>query len=263
MKFILGKKLEMTQLFQDDGTVVPVTKIQAGPCVVTQVKNAGKDGYAAVQFGYGAKRAKNINKSLRGHADGLGNFQYLREMRVKDENKEKVELKRGQIIDVSSFILGDVVDAIGASKGLGFQGVVKRHHFHGSPGSHGHKDQLRHSGSVGAKGPAHVFKGTRMGGHMGDERVTMKNLSIAKVDADNNILYVRGAVPGARNGLVIIKGEGEMTIAESKKSEVRSEEKETEKITNDELRIKNKGEEQAAEENIEEKEQKKEEVAAI
>jgi len=200
----------MTQLFKDDGTVVPVTKVQAGPCMVVQVKKADKDGYLAVQFGYGQRKEKNITKPLRGHMRGLSNFRYLREMRLKEAAKEKTEFERGQVVDVSSFVAGDIVDAIGVSKGRGFQGVVKRHHFHGAPASHGHKDQLRHSGSVGPKGPAHVFKGTCMGGQMGDERVTVKNLEVAKVDAANNILYIRGAVPGARNGLIIIKGEGEI-----------------------------------------------------
>ena len=142
---------------------------------------------------------------------------YLRELRVKNA-VAPIALKRGQIIDVASFVAGDIVDVIGTSKGRGFQGVVKRHGFHGMPATHGHKDQLRHSGSVGAKGPARVFKGTRMGGQMGNERVTTKNLAISKVDASNNILYIKGAVPGARNSLVIIKGEGEMQIVESQKS---------------------------------------------
>lgn len=243
MKFIIGKKLAMTQIFKEDGMVVPVTKVQAGPCAVVQVKSAAKDGYTAVQFGYGEKKAKNITKSLRGHAGNLGNFPYLREMRIKETGKEKTEWQRGQVIDVSSFTAGDIVDAIGVSKGLGFQGVVKRHHFHGAPASHGHKDQLRHSGSVGAKGPAHVFKGTRMGGHMGDERVTVKNLEIAEVDAANNILYIRGAVPGARNGLIIIKGEGEMKPIKNyelsitnkeEKQTANSGKEETEEMKNDE-----------------------------
>ncbi|PIR92672.1 50S ribosomal protein L3 [Candidatus Falkowbacteria bacterium CG10_big_fil_rev_8_21_14_0_10_44_15] len=217
MKFILGKKLEMTQIFQDDGTVVPVTKVQAGPCVVVQIKNAAVDGYTAVQFGYGERKIKNIAKSQQGRLSDLPKVRYLREMRIKDAAAQ-AELKRGQIIDVSSFAPGDIIDVTGTSKGRGFQGVVKRHGFHGMPATHGHKDQLRHSGSVGAKGPARVFKGTRMGGQMGDERITIKNLSIARVDGDNNILYITGAVPGARNGLLIIKGEGEMQIVESEES---------------------------------------------
>lgn len=207
----------MTQIFQADGTVVPVTKVQAGPCVVVQVKNADTDGYVAVQFGYGERKTKNIAKPQLGRLRDLPQVRYLRELRVKNATAS-VDLKRGQIIDVSSFTPGDIVDVTGTSKGRGFQGVVKRHGFHGMPATHGHKDQLRHSGSVGAKGPARVFKGTRMGGQMGNERVTTKNLAIAQVDADNNILYIKGAVPGARNGLVIIKGEGEMQAVESHES---------------------------------------------
>ena len=217
MKFLIGKKLEMTQIFQPDGAVVPVTKVQAGPCVVVQIKQADTDGYTAVQFGYGEKKIKNIAKPQLGRLRDLPKVKYLRELRVKNA-VAPIPLKRGQIIDVASFVAGDIVDVIGTSKGRGFQGVVKRHGFHGMPATHGHKDQLRHSGSVGAKGPARVFKGTRMGGQMGNERVTTKNLAISKVDASNNILYIKGAVPGARNSLVIIKGEGEMQIVESQKS---------------------------------------------
>ena len=264
MKFIIGKKLEMTQIFKEDGTVVPVTKVQAGPCIAVQVKSADKDGYTAVQFGYGTRKKKNIAKPQLGQMKELGDFQYLREMRIKDAKKEKNEFERGQIINVTSFVNGDIIDAIGVSKGRGFQGVVKRHHFHGAPASHGHKDQLRRSGSVGPKGPAHVFKGTRMGGQMGDEQVTAKNLEIAQVDAENNILYVRGAVPGARNGLVIIKGEGEMIISESQKllKQEDIEESQKEQTENEEQKI-DEITEVKKEVEVEKEEEKKEETVAI
>jgi len=198
MKFILGKKIEMTQVFRDDGTVVPVTLIQAGPCVITQIRTETKDGYSAVQIGYGKKRS--INKPLTGHLKDLDNFRYMREFKVSDP-----EYKRGDKIDVSIFEFGDKVDVTGISKGQGFQGVVKRHCFAGSPASHGHKDQLRMPGSIGATGPAHVFKGTKMGGRMGGTQVTVKNLVIEKIDPKNNVLAIKVAIPGARNSLVMIK----------------------------------------------------------
>jgi len=198
MKFILGKKIEMTQVFRDDGTVVPVTLIQAGPCVITQIRTETKDGYSAVQIGYGKKRS--INKPLTGHLKDLDNFRYMREFKVSDP-----EYKRGDKIDVSIFEFGDKVDVTGISKGQGFQGVVKRHGFAGSPASHGHKDQLRMPGSIGATGPAHVFKGTKMGGRMGGTQVTVKNLVIEKIDPKNNVLAIKVAIPGARNSLVMIK----------------------------------------------------------
>ncbi len=225
MKFILGKKIEMTQIFKDSGEAVPVTKIQAGPCAVVQVKSDEKDGYTAIQFGYGEKKEKNINKPQLKHMKGAGkgNFRYLREMKMSQMNTNDDtnghELKRGDVINVSNFKEGDEVQVTGTSKGKGFQGVVKRHGFHGSLATHGHKDQVRMPGSIGATGPAHVFKGTKMGGHMGNEQVTMKNLEVVKVDADNNILYIKGAIPGARNGLVVVQGEGELKPVESQKSE--------------------------------------------
>ncbi|MFH1187549.1 MAG: 50S ribosomal protein L3 [bacterium] len=201
MKFILGKKLEMTQKFLDDGTVVPVTAILAGPCAVTQVKTVAKDGYDAVQIGFGVK--KKINKPQAGHLKGLDNFRYLREVR-SEELKDKEDLKRGDIIAVDNFQTGDMVKVSGISKGKGFQGVVRRHGFSGSPATHGHKDQLRMPGSIGSTGPQRVFKGMRMGGRMGDERITVKNLKVIEIDKNKNIIFIKGAVPGARNGLVEI-----------------------------------------------------------
>ncbi len=210
MKFILGKKIEMSQLFDQDGDVVPVTIVECGPCKVTQIKTEDKDGYSAVQIGFGKK--KKLSKPLKGHLKGLGDFRWIREFRIKNkENKDILNnLKRGDKITVDIFEEGDKVKVTGISKGKGFQGVVKRHSFHGSPASHGHKDQLRMPGSIGATEPARVFKGKKMPGHMGSERVTIKNLEIVKIDKDKNLLYLRGAVPGTRGSLVMIQGEKEI-----------------------------------------------------
>ncbi|MCK5415944.1 50S ribosomal protein L3 [Candidatus Parcubacteria bacterium] len=206
MKFILGKKIEMTQVWKDEKSIA-ITKIQAGPCGVVQVKNEEKDGYKAVQIGFGIKKEKNIKKPQKGHLKGLENFRYLKEFRITDE-----QVKKGDIINVSSFAVGDIVRVAGTSKGKGFQGVVKRWGFAGQIKTHGNKDQLRMPGSIGATGPAHVFKGTRMGGRMGGERVTTTNLEIIDIDLDNNIISIKGSVPGSRNGLVEIKGEGELKV---------------------------------------------------
>lgn len=217
MKFIIGKKLDMTQVWHGEN-VVGVTRVQTGPCVVVQVKTKDKDGYEAVQFGFGARKEKNIAKPQRNHMKKAGgNFKYLREMRISsvapNDAKER-QLQIGDVVNVETFAAGDGVQVSSVSKGKGFQGVVKRHGFHGQDKTHGNKDQLRMSGSIGAGGVAHVFKGTRMGGRTGGENVTTKNLEIAEVDKENNILYVKGAVPGARNGLVLIQGEGELKMAQ-------------------------------------------------
>jgi large subunit ribosomal protein L3 len=198
MKFIIGRKLEMTQIFRDNGTVVPVTLVKADPCVVTQVKEEAKDGYVAVQIG--CSEAKGLNKPEAGHLKDLPALSTLREFRT-----ESSDLKRGDKIEVASFVPGDRVDIIGTSKGRGFQGVVKRHGFHGSPASHGHKDQLRMPGSIGSRRQGPIAKGKRMAGHMGDARVTVKNLEIISVDVGKNLLAVKGAVPGARGSLLLIK----------------------------------------------------------
>ncbi|NIP32770.1 50S ribosomal protein L3 [Candidatus Saccharibacteria bacterium] len=198
MKFIIGTKIEMGQVWNEAGERVPVTWIKADPCKVTQVKTDEKDGYSAVQIGCGEK--KRLIKPLAGHLKDLPKFRYLKEFRVSDpENFE-----RGKEIKVTIFEPGDKVAVAGTSKGRGFAGVVKRHGFHGSPASHGHKDQLRMPGSIGATDPAHVFKGTKMGGQMGAERVMVKNLEIVQVDEKENRLAIKGAVPGARNSLVEI-----------------------------------------------------------
>lgn len=232
MKFILGKKIEMSQVFGTDGEVAPVTIIQAGPCQITQVRTREKDGYSAVQVGFGVKM--KLNKPMAGHLKGLAGFRYLSEFKISSSNRlesssnisnEKLTagdmLKRGDIITVGAFEAGDRVKVTGVSKGKGFQGVVKRHGFHGSPASHGHKDQLRMPGSIGSTDAARVFPGKRMAGRMGGEQVTVTNLEIIKIDADKNLIYVKGAVPGTRNSLVEISGEGEMAL--SQKLKVQSE----------------------------------------
>ena len=198
MKFILAKKLEMSQVFRPDGTVVPVTLVQAGPCVVTQVKSTDSDGYVAVQVGF--LPAKKMTKSEAGHLKDLQPLRVLREFRVDDA----ASFTRGQTIDAATFAAGDAIEVTGVSKGKGFQGVVKRHHFHGHPTSHGHKDQERMPGSIGAGGPQHVFKGRRMGGRMGNDTVTVKNLEVVEV-RDNGVIAVKGAVPGARNAIIEIR----------------------------------------------------------
>ena len=197
MKFIIGRKLNMTQVFRPDGSVVPVTRIQAGPLTVTQIKNEGGK-QISVQVGFDAT-VKHMNAPLRGHLKGLPHFRVLKEFQTAQP------ASRGDLITVETFTVGDVVDAIGTSKGKGFAGVVKRHHFRGGPASHGHKDNLRAPGSIGAGGVQRVFKGMRMAGHMGDERVTVKNLEIVAIDTEKNELFVKGAVPGARNSVVVLQ----------------------------------------------------------
>lgn len=208
MKMILGLKKEMTQIFNSDsGDVIPVTVIQAGPCRVVKIKRAdSKDGYNAVTIGLAGK--KKLGKRELGQLKDLGNLQYLKEFRTD----EPVGLKRGDTISVNTFEVGNKVKIVGTSKGKGFQGVIKRHGFHGQKATHGNKDQERAHGSIGATEPARVFPGMKMPGHMGHQRVTVKNLEIAKIDTDKNELYVKGAVPGAKNGLLIISSDGEIKI---------------------------------------------------
>ena len=221
-KFLLGKKVEMTQKFMENGDVAPVTIVNAGPCTVTQVKG-DKEGYSAVQVGFGFR--KKINKPLKGHLKKLENFRYLREFRL--DNTDNFEV--GKVFDVSTFEIGDIITISAISKGKGFQGVVKRHGFKGSPATHGHKDQHRMPGSIGSTGPARVFKGTRMGGRMGTDMTTVKNLEIIDIDKENNLLYIKGAVPGARNSLVSIITDGDIVFVEKKKEEPKKEEKKVEK----------------------------------
>jgi len=205
MKFILAKKLEMSQIFDGEGNVVPVTLVQAGPCFVTQVKTKdGKDRYDSVQIGF--DEAKRINKPRAGHLKKTNiskNLKYLKEFRL-DNSDEKLEFKIGDEIKADIFKEGDTIKVSGLSIGRGFQGVVKRHGFKGGPKSHGQKHSLRRPGSIGATFPERVPKGRRMAGRMGNERVTVRNLKIAKVDVENNIIAIKGAVPGKRGTLLEI-----------------------------------------------------------
>lgn len=197
---LIGRKIGMTQVFTQGGMVVAVTAIEVGPCVVTQVKTVDKDGYNAVQLGFG--QAKKLNAPEKGHLGKLGLFKNLREFKVED----KPDVDLGHKIDVSLFQPGDLVDIIGLSKGRGFAGVVKRYHFRGGPKTHGQSDRHRAAGAVGSgTTPGHVFKGLRMAGHMGNEKVTVRRLRVVKADLDRNLLLVRGAVPGAKNGLLEIR----------------------------------------------------------
>jgi large subunit ribosomal protein L3 len=197
---IIGKKLGMTQIFREDGRVEAVTAVEAGPCTVIQVKTADREGYNAVQLGFG--EAKRLNSPQRGHLKELGKFRYIREFRVDDT--ESVEV--GDKVDVSLFKEGDYVDVTGMSKSKGFAGVVKRHGFAGGPKTHGQSDRHRHPGSIGATtSPGRVLKGTRMAGRMGSDRVTVRGLEVCGADVDRNLLLVKGAVPGYKNGLLLIK----------------------------------------------------------
>jgi len=197
---IIGKKMGMTQIFRDDGKAEAVTAIEAGPCTVIQVKTVAEEGYNAAQLGFG--QAKRLKSPEKGHLKELGQFKYLREFRVSDTK----DIKPGERVDVSLFKAGDLVDITGVSKGKGFAGVVKRHHFAGGPKTHGQSDRHRAPGSIGATtSPGRVLKGKRMAGHMGSERVTVRHLEVFEADPDRNLLLVKGAVPGARNGLLLIK----------------------------------------------------------
>jgi large subunit ribosomal protein L3 len=201
MKCILGKKQKMTQYFGEDGRVHPATVIEAGPVVVTQVKSLEKDGYAAVQVGFGEK--KKLNKALVGHFKDLGRFRDVKEFRPA--RGAQTEVSVGDAIIVSVFEVGDKVRVSGITKGKGFQGGVKRHGFSGGPRSHGQKHSEREVGSIGATGPQRVFKGTRMPGRMGADRVTVKNLKVLAVDPAHNTILVSGAVPGRRGTLLEIR----------------------------------------------------------
>ncbi|GIW07851.1 MAG: 50S ribosomal protein L3 [Dehalococcoidia bacterium] len=199
---ILGRKLGMSQVFRQDGRVVPVTAIEAGPCTVTQVKTVEKDGYSAVQVGFGTKN--KLNRPLRGHLRkaGVQSVRYLREFRLPADPS----IALGATIDVGIFKPGDHVDVVGISKGKGFAGVVKRHRFGGGPKTHGQSDRHRAPGSIGSgTTPGRVLRGLRMAGHMGHERVTVQNLEVVEADPNRNLLLVKGSVPGANNGLLIIR----------------------------------------------------------
>lgn len=200
---IIGRKLGMTQIFSDNGKAEAVTAIEAGPCLVTQVKTAAKEGYNAVQLGFG--QAKRLKSPQKGHLKESEQFRYLREFRVEDAEAIKV----GERVDASLFKAGDLVDVTGVSKGKGFAGVVKRHHFAGGPKTHGQSDRHRAAGSIGATtSPGRVFKGLRMAGHMGNDRVTVPHLEVFEADPARNLLLIKGAIPGARNGLLLIRKSG-------------------------------------------------------
>ena len=201
-KCIIGKKIGMTQLFDENGNIVPVTVVEAGPCVVVQRKTTENDGYEAVQIGFGAISDKKLTKAQKGHfakAD-VAAKRVLREFRLS-----QIALSVGDIIKADTFAPGDKVDVCGTSKGKGYAGTIKRWHNHRLKETHGSGPVHRHAGSNGAcSSPSRVFKGKRLPGHMGSERVTVQNLDIVKVDAENNLIAIRGAVPGPKNGIVYI-----------------------------------------------------------
>ncbi len=215
MKFIIGRKLEMSQRYRPSGEVVPVTLVKVEPCVITQVKTTETDGYTAVQVGTGSK--KHLAKPQVGHLKPVaehGDLATLREFRL--ESVDGIAL--GSVCDPEAFVSGDVIDVTGLSKGKGFQGVVKRHRFRGGPASHGHKDNLRMPGSIGAGGHQHVHPGQRMAGRMGGDRVTVKNLEIVEVLAEQGLIAVKGAVPGPRGAtLLIVAPQGDMKFISAKK----------------------------------------------
>ncbi|MEO8637555.1 MAG: 50S ribosomal protein L3 [Candidatus Taylorbacteria bacterium] len=204
MKFLLGTKKGMTQVFNAEGTVFPATLVSATPSVVTQVKKNDTDGYEAVQVGYGERNKNKINKPIRGHIKELGNFKFLKEFRVQD-----TKFALGDKINVTVFQEGDIVTVTGVSKGKGFQGVVKRHGFAGGSRTHGQKHSEREPGAIGGGGGragGRVAKGIRMAGRMGGDKVSVKNLKVVKIDAENNEIYIGGAVPGRRGTLLEVKG---------------------------------------------------------
>jgi large subunit ribosomal protein L3 len=204
MKGLLGKKIGMSQIFDENGTAVPITLIEAGPCYVTQVRIPETEGYSAVQLGFGETKPKRLTNGQRGHLDkaGVPPLRYLREFRVKE-----ADLKPGDKLTVdSAFELGDAVDVIGISKGKGFAGAMKRHNFAGGPKTHGQSDRQRSVGSIGAtSGTARVFKGKKMPGHMGSRRITSVNIKVVYIDPERNLIGLRGSVPGAKGAIVVIK----------------------------------------------------------
>lgn len=204
MPFIIGRKIEMSQQFKEDGTVIPVTLIKAEKNVVTQIRSEEKDGYVAVQLGM---EVGTLNKPELGHTKDLASVTTLREFRVP-----KTELNRGDEVTVETFAVGNKVDVVGFSKGRGFTGVMKRHGFKGGKATHGNKDQQRMPGSIASQRQGKVIKGKRMGGHSGDDRVTVKNLEVASIDPTTNIIAIKGAVPGARGGLILIQTRDAKTI---------------------------------------------------
>ena len=203
LKGLIGKKIGMTQIFDKEGVAIPVTVIEAGPCYVTQVRTPEKDGYSAVQLGFLEVKPKRLTGGQLGHLkrNNLSPLRYLREFRVKTP-----DVQEGDKVTVDSFAVGEKVDVIGTSKGKGFQGAVKRYHFAGGPKTHGQSDRHRAPGSRGSgTTPGRVYKGARGPGHMGDDRVTASSLKVVLVDTERNLIGVRGAVPGAKGGVVLIQ----------------------------------------------------------
>lgn len=201
---ILGRKVGMTQVFDENGKAVPVTVIEAGPCPIVEIRTPEKNSYSAVQLGFGKIKPVNVKKPAKGYfaKQNVDPKRWLREFRVDDTSDYQV----GQEITVSLFQNGEVVDVVGVSKGKGTAGVMKRHGFGGGPASHGASVSHRHPGSIGNSSfPGHVLKGRKMAGHMGSERVTTKNLTVFAVDEENNLILIKGSVPGARDGLVMIR----------------------------------------------------------
>ena len=202
-KGLIGKKIGMTQIFDEQGAAVPSTLIEAGPCYVTQIRSMDRDGYSAVQLGFDEVKPKRVTKGELGHLskNDLPPLRFLREFRAK-----QIELAEGDVIKVDTFEIGDHVDVIGTSKGRGFTGAVKRYNFKGGPRTHGQSDRERAPGSHGSgTTPGRVYKGVRAPGHHGNARITSSNLKVAFLDAERNLIGVHGSVPGSRNGLVMIK----------------------------------------------------------
>ena len=203
MKGLIGTKVGMTQIFDENGVAIPVTLIEAGPCYVTQVRLPDRDGYSAVQLGYEEAKSKRLSGGQLGHLkrNNIPPLRFLREFRTRN-----LDLQEGDTLTVDVFAVGEIIDVVGTSKGKGFQGAVKRYHFRGGPKTHGQSDRNRAPGSRGSgTTPGRVFKGARGPGHMGHDRVTSQNLKVVLVDVERNLLGVRGAVPGAKGGLVVIK----------------------------------------------------------
>jgi len=205
MTALIGKKVGMMQYYNAEGNVLPVTVVQTGPCVVVQKKESARDGYNALQVGFGSKKTQRVNKPMQGHMAkaGKGAFEVLREFRLEDVSKYEVgqELKVGDL-----FKVGDRIDVAGISKGHGFSGVIKRWSFAGFPGSHGTHEYFRHGGSIGNRSyPGRVRKGKKMAGHWGDERVSTQNLEVVDIRPEQNLMLIKGAVPGAKQGIVIVR----------------------------------------------------------
>lgn len=205
MKGMIGKKIGMTQIFDESGNVIPVTVIEAGPCYVTQIRTGERDGYSAVQLGFSETKPDRLTKGQLGHLQkhNLPALKVLREFRV---NNEDVDVEAGSEIKVDVFEEGELVDVIGISKGKGFAGTIKRHNFNRQPKTHGQSDRERAPGAIGmCASPGRTLKGKRMAGRMGNDRVTMQNLQVVRVDPEKNLLAVRGSVPGSKGGIVVIR----------------------------------------------------------